>query len=157
MRAILMKREFQNIETGEVYMHINEIQDRIIEEMSARDDLTDKYKYIIDMAKELAMPGEQLRSEENLIKGCQSSVWIKTECKDDKISLWGDSDSLITKGMIALLIRIFNNQPAEQIMRADLYFIHEAGLSAHLSPSRADGLAAIINHIKTSVEDTLNT
>jgi len=157
MRAILMKRVFRNANDNEIYMHINEIQDRIIEEMSARDDLTDKYKYIIDMAKELAMPGEQLRSEENLIKGCQSSVWIKAECKDDKISLWGDSDSLITKGMIALLIRIFNNQPAEQIMRADLYFIHEAGLSAHLSPSRADGLAAIINHIKTSVEDTLNT
>jgi len=137
-------------------MQINEIQDRIIEEMSARDDLTDKYKYIIDMAKELAMSDEPLRSEENLIKGCQSSVWIKVECKDDKIFLRGDSDSLVTKGMIALLIRIFNNQPAEQILQADLYFIQKAGLSAHLSPSRADGLAAIINHIKTSVKDTMH-
>jgi cysteine desulfuration protein SufE len=151
-----MKQEFQNDNDDELCMQINEIQDRIVEEISVWDDLTDKYKYIIDMAKGLAMPDEQLRSEEYLIHGCQSSVWIKVEYKDDKINLWGDSDSLITKGMIALLIRVLNNQPVEQILDADLYFIHEAGLSSHLSPARADGLAAIINHIKTSVKNTVH-
>lgn len=136
-------------------MSINAIQDRIIEEMSARKDLTDKYQYLVDLAKRLEVPDDNFRRDENLIKGCQSSVWIKAEYRDNKIYLWGDSDSLITKGMVALLLQIFNDHPPEAILNADLYFLNETGLSAHLSPARSDGLAAIINHIKTTVEKTI--
>jgi len=136
-------------------MSIEENQDRIIAEMSARDDLMDKYEYIIDSGKELAQNGGQLRKDENLIEGCQSKVWIKAELVNDKIHLYGDSDSLITKGMIALLIRVLNNQSPGDILGAKLYFIYETGLQAHLSPARSDGLAAIINHIKTSVENAV--
>jgi cysteine desulfuration protein SufE len=138
-----------------MFMNVNEVQNRIIEEMSVREDLIDKYQYLVDLAKRLDVPDDGLRIDENLIKGCQSSVWIKAEFKDDKLCLWGDSDSLITKGMVAVLLRIFNDQPPEEILNADLYFLNETGLSAHLSPARSDGLAAIINHIKTTVQKTI--
>jgi len=136
---------------------INEIQGQIIEELSSRDDLTDKYKYIVDLAKRLESPDGNLRSEENFIKGCQSNVWIKTEYNDNKIYLWGDSDSLIMKGMLALLIRVFNNQSPHDILNTDLYFIHKTGLNVNLSPASADGLIAIINHIKKSVENSIKS
>lgn len=152
MRIIPTKQGYPKNNDIEVLMNINEIQDYIIEEMSAREDLMDKYEYIIDSGKHLDPGDGKLRNEENLIEGCQSKVWIKAEYKDKKICLFGDSDSLITKGMIALLIRVLNNQSPEDILDADLYFIYETGLRAHLSPARSDGLAAIINQIKTSVE-----
>jgi len=132
---------------------INEIQDQIIGELSARDDLTDKYRYIVDLAKHLESPESNLRSEENRIKGCQSNVWIRIDYNDDKIYIWGDSDSLIMKGMLALLIRVFNNQSPQNIVNADLYFIYKTGLNVNLSPASADGLIAIINHIKKSVKE----
>ncbi len=136
-------------------MTINEIQDQIINDLSSRDDLTDKYRYIVDLAKRLESPEDNLRSEENRIKGCQSNVWIRTDYNDNKIYLWGDSDSLIMKGMLALLIRVFNNQSPQNIVNADLYFIYKTGLNVNLSPASADGLIAIINHIKKSVEQVM--
>jgi cysteine desulfuration protein SufE len=138
-------------------MTINQVQDQIIGEMSVREDLTDKYRYLVDCAKRLEFPGANFRTDDNLIKGCQSSVWIKAEYKDDVVYLWGDSDSQITKGMIALLLRIFNEQSPEDILEADLYFLKATGLSAHLSPARSDGLAAIINYIKSSIAMTVQS
>jgi len=138
-------------------MTINQVQDRIIQEMSARKDLTDKYQYIVEVAKKLELPNGGIRNDENLIKGCQSSVWIKADLKNNKIYLWGDSDSVITKGLVALLLQIFNGQPPDEIFNADLYFLNETGLSAHLSPARSDGLAAIIKHIMILVEQAMKS
>jgi len=134
---------------------IDEMQDQIIGELSARGELTDKYRYIVDLAKNLESPESNLRSEENRIKGCQSNVWIRIDYDDNKIYIWGDSDSLIMKGMLALLIRVFNNQSPQNIVNADLYFIYKTGLNVNLSPASADGLIAIINHIKQSVKQVM--
>jgi cysteine desulfuration protein SufE len=102
--------------------------------------------------KRIKSHGDSFRTDDNLIKGCQSSVWIKTEYKDNKVYLWGDCDSQITKGLLPLLLRVFNEQSPEDILKSDLYFLNTTGLSAHLSPARSDRLAAIINNIKSSIE-----
>jgi cysteine desulfuration protein SufE len=129
-------------------MTINVIQDKIIEEFSELDDWLDKYEYLIDLGKELNPLAADLKTEDNAIKGCQAKVWISAEMKDGKLCFFADSDALITKGLIALLLRVLNDQTPADIVNADLYFIEKVGLNSHLSPSRANGLASIVKQIK---------
>jgi len=130
-------------------MTINEIQDEIIEEFSVFDDWMDKYEYIIEFAKGLPTIDVNKKTPQNLINGCQSKVWLDAELTDGKLSFTADSDAIITKGVVALLVRIFNEQPAKDILNSDLYFIEKIGLSQNLSPTRANGLLSMINRIKS--------
>ena len=130
-------------------MTIEENEQEIIEEFSMFDDWMDKYEFIIEIGKELPLIEEQWKIEENLIKGCQSRVWVQADFKNDIIQLSADSDAIITKGIIALLIRVLNNQKPEDILKAKLNFIQEIGLQEHLSPTRANGLVGMVKQIKT--------
>lgn len=129
-------------------MTIKEIQNEIVEEFSVYDDWMDKYQYIIDMGKELPLIDPKLKIEENLIKGCQSQVWFHAELLGGRIVFTADSDAVITKGLAALMIRVFSNQPPKEIVSADLEFMDKIGLQQHLSPTRANGLLAMIKQIK---------
>ena len=131
---------------------INTIQDEIIDEFSTLNDWFDKYEYLINRGKSLEPADEKLKSEENSISGCQSQVWIKAEMRDERIHYLADSDSLITKGMISLLLRVLNNQFPEDIVNSDLYFIDKIGLNSNLSPARVNGLMSIVKQIKSSAE-----
>lgn len=131
-----------------VRMKIDHIQDEIIEEMSRLDDWMDKYEYLIDLGRNFDSKAEELKTEENALTGCQSKVWISAELKNNGISFSADSDSLITKGILALLLRVLNNQPPRDVAHSDLYFIDRVGLSTNLSPSRANGLASIVKQLK---------
>ncbi len=130
-------------------MTINEIQNEIIEEFSIFDDWMDKYEYIIEFAKGLPAIDVNKKTPQNLINGCQSKVWLDAELIDGKLSFTADSDAIITKGVVALLVRIFNEQPATEILNTDLYFIAKIGLSQNLSPTRANGLLSMIKRIKS--------
>jgi cysteine desulfuration protein SufE len=129
-------------------MTIKEIQNEIIDEFSMFDDWMQRYEYIIELGKSLPLINEEYKTEENLIKGCQSKVWLHGEQKDDKIVFTADSDAILTKGIIAILIRAFSNQKAEDIINADTQFIDEIGLKEHLSATRANGLVSMIKNIK---------
>ncbi|MCQ2606959.1 MAG: SufE family protein [Bacteroidales bacterium] len=129
-------------------MTINEIQDSIIEEFSLFDDWMDKYQYLIDLGKELPLIDEKYKTEEYLIKGCQSQVWVYAELQDGKVSFSADSDAIITKGIISLLIRALSNQTPQDILDCDLHFIEEIGLKENLSPTRSNGLVAMIKQMK---------
>jgi len=130
-------------------MTIEENEQEIIEEFSMFDDWMDKYEFIIEIGKELPLIEEQCKIEYNLIKGCQSRVWVQADFKNDIIQLSADSDAIITKGIIALLIRVLNKQKPEDILKAKLNFIQEIGLQEHLSPTRANGLVGMVKQIKT--------
>ncbi|PKB16792.1 SufE family protein [Flavobacterium sp. 5] len=129
-------------------MTIKEIQNEIIDEFSMFDDWMQRYEYIIDLGKNLPLIKEELKTDNNLIKGCQSKVWLQGEQKDDTIVFTADSDAILTKGIIAILIRAFSNQKAADILNADTDFIDEIGLKEHLSPTRANGLVSMIKNIK---------
>ncbi|MBZ4042681.1 SufE family protein [Flavobacterium hibisci] len=129
-------------------MTIKEIQDEIIDEFSMFDDWMQRYEYIIELGKSLPLIEEEYKTDENLIKGCQSKVWLQGEQKDDKIVFTADSDAILTKGIIAILIRAFSNQKASDIINADTEFIDEIGLKEHLSATRANGLVSMIKNIK---------
>ncbi|MFH6965813.1 SufE family protein [Flavobacterium sp. FlaQc-28] len=129
-------------------MTIKEIQNEIIDEFSMFDDWMQRYEYIIELGKSLPLIKEEYKTDENLIKGCQSKVWLQGEQKDDKIIFTADSDAILTKGIIAILIRAFSNQKAEDIINADTDFIDEIGLKEHLSATRANGLVSMIKNIK---------
>ncbi|WP_163398528.1 SufE family protein [Flavobacterium fluviatile] len=129
-------------------MTIKEIQDEIIDEFSMFDDWMQRYEYIIELGKSLPLIKEEYKTDENLIKGCQSKVWLQGEQKDDKIVFTADSDAILTKGIIAILIRAFSNQKAADIINADTEFIDEIGLKEHLSATRANGLVSMIKNIK---------
>lgn len=129
-------------------MDINEIQDEIIEEFSLFSDWMEKYEYIIDLGRQLPLIDEQYKDEEHLIKGCQSRVWLHAGLNGGNVAFTADSDAVITKGIIALLIRVLSNQPAEEIARADLYFIDRIGLKEHLSPTRSNGLLSMVRQMK---------
>ena len=129
-------------------MTIKEIQNEIIDEFSMFDDWMQRYEYIIELGKSLPLINEEYKTDENLIKGCQSKVWLHGEQKDDKIVFTADSDAILTKGIIAILIRAFSNQKAEDIINADTDFIDEIGLKEHLSATRANGLVSMIKNIK---------
>ncbi|MBR4677654.1 MAG: SufE family protein [Bacteroidales bacterium] len=130
-------------------MTINEIQDEIIEEFSVYDEWLDKYEYLIELGNSLEIIQENKKTPDNIIQGCQSRVWLDAKQEEDgTLSFAADSDAIITKGIIALLIRVFNRQRPQDIINADLYFIDKIGLSANLSPTRANGLAAMIKQIR---------
>lgn len=129
-------------------MTIKEIQNEIIDEFSMFDDWMQRYEYIIELGKSLPLIKEEYKTDENLIKGCQSKVWLQGEQKDDKIVFTADSDAILTKGIIAILIRAFSNQKASDIINADTDFIDEIGLKEHLSATRANGLVSMIKNIK---------
>ena len=127
---------------------IKEIQDEIVDEFQMFDDWMQRYEYIIELGKTLPLIDEQYKKEENLIKGCQSQVWLHADRVDDKVVFTADSDAILTKGIIAVLIRAFSNQKAVDIMNADTSFIDEIGLKEHLSPTRANGLVSMLKQIK---------
>lgn len=129
-------------------MKIQDIQNDIVNEFSMFDDWMERYEYIIDLGKNLPLIQEQFKTEENIIKGCQSKVWLQGEQQDDTIVFTADSDAILTKGIIAILIRTFSNQKPEDILEADLNFIDKIGLKEHLSPTRANGLVSMIKQIK---------
>ncbi|WP_134355090.1 SufE family protein [Flavobacterium psychrophilum] len=129
-------------------MTIKEIQEEIVAEFSMFDDWMQRYEYIIHLGKNLPLISEEFKTEENIIKGCQSKVWLQGEQHDDKIVFTADSDAILTKGIIAILIRTFSNQKAVAILEADMSFIDEIGLKEHLSPTRANGLVSMIKQIK---------
>ena len=133
-------------------MTINERQDEIIEEFNDLDDWMDKYQLLIDLGSEQEALDEKYKTEQNLIDGCQSRVWIQCDAQDDAegkiLHFQADSDALIVKGIIALLIRVINDQPAKEILNADLYFMEAIGLKEHLSPTRSNGLLAMVKRIK---------
>jgi cysteine desulfuration protein SufE len=129
-------------------MKIEEIQDDLIDEFSMFDDWMQRYEYMIDLGKSLPLIDEKLKTEDRLIKGCQSKVWLQAELKDDKVIFTADSDAIITKGIIAILIRVFSNQTPEAILNANTDFIDEIGLKEHLSPTRANGLVSMIKQLK---------
>ncbi|WCM41136.1 SufE family protein [Flavobacterium sp. CBA20B-1] len=129
-------------------MTIKEIQEEIVDEFAMFDDWMQRYEYIIELGKSLPLIEDQYKIEENLIRGCQSKVWLHAEKKDDKIVFTADSDAILTKGIIAILIRTFSNQKAADVMNADTSFIDEIGLKEHLSPTRANGLVSMLKQIK---------
>ena len=127
---------------------IEEIQNDLIEDFQLFDNWADKYEYIIDLGKSLAPLDDEHKIEENRIHGCQSKVWLVSGVKDGNIIFEADSDAFITKGIIGLLLKVLNNQSPDAILNADLRFINETGLQAHLSPTRANGLASMVKQLK---------
>lgn len=130
-------------------MTINELQDEVIEEFSAFDDWMDKYQMLIDLGNEQEPLAEEYKTEQNLIDGCQSRVWLQCDKEaDGTLTFTAESDALIVKGIIALLIRVLTGHTPADILNADLYFIEEIGLKDHLSPTRSNGLLAMVKRIK---------
>lgn len=129
-------------------MTINEIQDEVIEEFSDLTDWMDKYQLLIDMGSELEVLEDKYKNESNLIDGCQSRVWVQADYVDGNIVLTADSDALIVKGIISLLVRVLSGHTPSEIAEAELYFIDKIGLKEHLSPTRSNGLLAMIKQIR---------
>lgn len=127
---------------------IQEIQDEIVDEFSMFEDWMQRYEYMIDLGKSLPLIDEAFKTEDYIIKGCQSKVWVHATMEDGKVTFTADSDAIITKGIIAILIRAFSNQTPQDIIEADTAFIDEIGLKEHLSPTRANGLVSMIKQIK---------
>ncbi len=129
-------------------MKIKEIQDEIIDEFSMFDEWDERYQYVIDLGKSLPLIDEQYKTDDNIIKGCQSKVWLHAEEKDGTVVFTADSDAILTKGLIAIMIRVFSGQKPAEILEADTNFVDEIGLKEHLSPTRANGLVSMIKQIK---------
>ncbi len=129
-------------------MNVKESAEQIVKEFSLFDDWMDKYNYLIEMGKSLPLIDEKYKTDQYLISGCQSRVWVSAELKDGKVVFKADSDAVITKGIVNLLIRVFSNQPPEEIIDADMGFIDEIGLKEHLSPTRSNGLVSMIKQMK---------
>ena len=129
-------------------MTIQQIQEEIIDEFSMFEDWEERYQYMIDLGKTLPLIDETHKTEDNIIKGCQSKVWVHANMNDDKVEFTADSDAIITKGIIAILIRVFSNQHPSAIIESNTDFIDEIGLKEHLSPTRANGLVSMIKQLK---------
>jgi cysteine desulfuration protein SufE len=129
-------------------MTIEEKQQEIIDEFAIYDDWMEKYEYIIELGKELPMIDPAKKTDDRLIEGCQSRVWLDTQVTDGKMVFSADSDAIITKGIIGLLIRVMNNETPETVAKTDLHFIRDIGLQEHLSPTRANGLASMVKKMK---------
>lgn len=129
-------------------MTIQEIQQEIIEEFSLFEDWMQRYEYMIELGKSLPLIAPEFKTDDNIIKGCQSKVWVHAELEEDKLQFTADSDAIITKGIIAILIRAFSNHHPKDILDADTAFIDQIGLKEHLSPTRANGLVSMIKQIK---------
>jgi len=129
-------------------MTIREIEKKIIEEFSMFDDWMDKYNHLIEMGKSLPMIDKKYRTDQYLVSGCQSRVWVSAEMEDGKVIFKADSDAVITKGIINLLIRVLSNQTPDNILNANMDFIDQVGLKEHLSPTRSNGLTSMIKQMK---------
>lgn len=129
-------------------MTIEDKQQEIIDEFAIYDDWMEKYEYIIDLGKDLPLIDPSKKTDNRLIEGCQSRVWLDSEFKDGKLFFSADSDAIITKGIIGLLIRVMNEETPEEIAKTDLHFIKDIGLQEHLSPTRANGLASMVKKMK---------
>ena len=129
-------------------MTINQLQDEVIEEFAAFPDWMDKYQMLIDLGNELEVLNEKYKTEANLIDGCQSRVWLQCDYTDGQLVFTADSDALIVKGIIALLIRVINHHTPQEVLDADLYFIDKIGLKDHLSPTRSIGLLAMVKQVR---------
>ena len=132
----------------EVKTTINKVQEQIIEEFGLFDDWTDKYEYIIEMGKKLPLLDEKYKIEENKIKGCQSNVWLHSELKDGIVSYEADSDAIIVKGLISMLVRVLSGHSPEDIFSTDLYFINKIGMTQHLAQTRSNGLLSMVKQMK---------
>jgi cysteine desulfuration protein SufE len=129
-------------------MTIKEIQEEIIDEFSMFDDWMERYEYIIELGKSLPIIDNQYKLDENLIKGCQSKVWLFSELEKDTVKFTADSDAILTKGIVALLLRVYSGQKPSDILSSDTDFLDKIGLKEHLSPTRANGLVSMIKQIK---------
>ncbi|WP_417859805.1 SufE family protein [Winogradskyella sediminis] len=129
-------------------MTIEDVQNEIIDEFAMFEDWEERYQYMIDLGKDLPIIDEKYKTEDNIIKGCQSKVWVHANMVDNKVNFTADSDAIITKGIIAILIRAFSNQHPEAIINANTDFIDKIGLKEHLSPTRANGLVSMIKQLK---------
>jgi cysteine desulfuration protein SufE len=129
-------------------MTINDIQNKIIEDVAVFDDWMDKYAYLIEMGNSLPPLDEKYKTPNNLIEGCQSRVWLQADYNDGKIVFSAESDAMIVRGIVFLLIRVLSNRTSEEILNTDLYFIEKTGLKEHLSPTRSNGLVSMIKQIK---------
>lgn len=129
-------------------MTIEERQDQIIEDFALFDDWMDKYEYIIQLGKELPLIDEKYKTEENIIKGCQSKVWLHADYEASKLKFTADSDAIITKGLVSMVVQVLSGHTPQEIAKANIYFINEIGLQNHLSPTRSNGLLAMLKQIK---------
>lgn len=129
-------------------MSIKEIQEEIVSEFEMFEDWMQRYEYMIELGKDLPLIDEQFKTEDNIIKGCQSKVWVHADLEQQQLNFTADSDAIITKGIIAILIRAFSGQHPKDIIDADMGFIDEIGLKEHLSPTRANGLVSMIKQLK---------
>lgn len=130
-------------------MSIEANQQEVISEFALFDDWMQKYEYIIELGKDLPLISEEYKTEDNLIRGCQSRVWLHASCSSDgTVKYFADSDAIITKGLVALVVRVVNGEPAEEIAKADFHFVKDIGLQEHLSPTRSNGLASMIKQLK---------
>jgi len=136
-------------------MSIQEKQQEIIDEFAIYDDWMDKYEYIIELGKSVPTLAPELKTKDRLIEGCQSNVWLATELKEGKMHFSADSDAIITKGIIGLLIQVYNNESPADILQAELFFINQIGLAEHLSPTRANGLLSMVKRMKTEALQSL--
>lgn len=127
---------------------INQTQDELIEEFGLFEDWADKYEYLIDLGKKLLPMSDSYKTEENVIKGCQSKVWLHAEKQGEFVVFHADSEAIIVKGMISMLIRVLSNHTPEEIIKADLYFIDQIGMSQHLAQTRSNGLVAMVKQMK---------
>ena len=134
---------------------IEEVENEIVDEFSIFDDWMDKYEYIIELGKSVPVIDVSAKTDDNLIKGCQSRVWLDTRKEDGKLYFSADSDAIITKGIISLLIRVFNGRSPKEIAEADLSFINKIGLMENLTPTRANGLVSMLERIKTEAKINL--
>jgi len=132
----------------EMYMTLDEIQEEIIEEFEQYSDWMEKYNYLIDISKELEPLDVKFKTPDNVIHGCQSRVWLVADIQNQKLVFKADSDAIITKGIIALLIKVLSGRTPEEVMNADLYFIDEIGLRQNLSPTRSNGLLSMVKQMK---------
>jgi cysteine desulfuration protein SufE len=129
-------------------MSIEERQQEVIEELCLSDDWMDRYQMIIDMGQDLPPMAQEAKVEENLIKGCQSKVWLAADQEDGKVLFSADSDAIITKGIVSMMIRVLSGSSPEEILETDLHFIKDVGLQEHLSPTRSNGLAAMVKQMR---------
>ena len=129
-------------------MKIETIQNELIDEFSMFDDWMERYEYMIELGKSLPLIDTKYKTDENIITGCQSQVWLHSEFKNDKVIFSADSDAIITKGIVAILVRVFSNQSPQELLSANTDFIDAIGLKEHLSPTRANGLVSMIKQIK---------
>ena len=130
-------------------MTINELQDDFIETFELFDDWEEKYEYIIDLGKKLPDLEEQYKTDDNIIKGCQSVVWLHADFKDGRVFFEGDSQAIIVKGLVSMLLKVLSGHTPDEILDADLYFINKTGLTSHLAQTRSNGLASMVKQMKT--------